>query len=276
MNTLPATDLSAPIVTDSGTPPATNTPFEDSLWAPLGRLRTTARTAGLHLLLGYPDDTPGGDRLPLGSADETTVRKLAALLAAAATAPQPAPETPGMASAMAWLRTCAQAAGVELHLGVPGLGSDGRKLLPLGDAGHDTVTRLAEVLEAGTFGLIALAENLRSALAKHGIQAEHVAAEAGTVAIGEITVHDGYTLSFALDRRRNKYTHLDPDHQPTAEGLADQITDVVRAATGGGFVDAVYLPYCRRCGGDSAILLRSLEPRFVEPLIARLRTRAAA
>ncbi|WP_433892729.1 hypothetical protein [Streptomyces sp. CA-111067] len=276
MTNFPATDLSAPIVTDSGTPLATNTAYEDSLWAPLGRLRTAARTAGLHLPLGYPDDTPGGGRLPLGSADEPTVRQLASLLAAAGTTPQPAPETPGIDAAAAWLRTCAQAAGVELHLGTPGPGSDGREMLPLGDAGHGTVTRLAEVLEAGTFSLIALAESLRSALAKHGIQAEHTTAEAGTVAIGEISVHDGCTLSLVLDRRRNKYTRVDPDHQYTAEKLADQITDVVRAATGGGFVDAAYLPYCRRCGGESAILLRNLEPRFVQPLITRLNTKAAA
>jgi hypothetical protein len=269
MNALPDTYLSAQLVIDSGTPPV-NREFEETLWAPLGRLRTAARTAGLHLLLGYPDDV-SGDRLPLGDADETTVRQLAAILT---TATGPAPNTPGLASAAAWLGTCARAAGVELRLGAPRTAPGGREVLSLGDADHSTLTRLAHLIEQHLAGLHQAEDALRRALEKIGVTAEQVAAHAGAIDLGDVTIPEGVALLRQL-LPTGWNQEIDPDDQSAGEDLATRLTDAVQKITGGGFLDAAYTPYCRYCHGGPTLLLGKLHPRYAQSLTAHIAGAAA-
>ena len=57
----------------SAAQPVTTVPFEESIYASSGRLRTALRTAGLAVNVGEPHETPRGDRLHPGEADEATV-----------------------------------------------------------------------------------------------------------------------------------------------------------------------------------------------------------
>jgi hypothetical protein len=273
MNSLPDTDLSTGLVTDSGMLLPTRK-FEDTLWAPLGRLRTAARTAGLHLLPGYPDEVSGGDRLPLGDADETTVRELAAILTTAGTTTGPPPGTPGLSGAAAWLGTCAQAAGIGLRLGTPTTAPGGREVLPLGDAGHSTLTRLAHVIEQHLAGLYQAEAALRRALETVGVTAEQLAAHAGAIDLGDFTIPEGVVLLRQLDPN-GWIPDSDPDDQCAGEDLATRLTFAIQKITGGGFIDAAYTPYCRYCHGGPALLLGSLRPRHAQSLTAHI-TGAAA
>ncbi|WUH90291.1 hypothetical protein OG900_09400 [Streptomyces sp. NBC_00433] len=265
--------MSAQLFTGSGTFPATRE-FEETLWAPLGRLRTAARTAGLHLLLGNPDEVSGGDRLALGDADETTVLELAAVLTSAATATAPAPETPGLAGAAAWLGTCAQAAGVELRLGGPRTAPGGREVLSLGDADHSTLTRLAHVIEQHLAGLHQAEDALRRALEKIGVTADQVAAHAGAIDLGDVTIPEGVVLLRQLVPT-GWIQEIDPDDQSAGEDLAARLTHAVQKITGGGFLDAAYTPYCRYCHGGPALLLGRLRPRYARSLTAHIAGAAA-
>lgn len=274
MNAMPDTDLSTGLVTDSGTQPPAAAADEDNLWAALARLRAAAQTAGLHLMPGYPDETAGrADRLPLGDAVDSTVRELAAILAAAATVPQPAPEQSGIAAAATWLRACAQAAGLNLQPGTPRDGADGQQRLPLGDADHATATRLADLIEQHLTGLYRAEDGLRAALETIGVTPQ-LTATAGTIGLGNLTVPEGTALLRQLVPDR-EVQEADPDDQCAGEDLAAHLTDAVTKITGGGRIDAAYTPYCRYCHKGPALLLGRLRPPHAQALTAHL-TGAAA
>lgn len=264
---MPATDLAADLITDASTAPAT-TEFEATFWAQLGRLRTAAQTAGLHLSLGCPDGVPGGERLPLGDADEATARELAAILNTASATGPTAAEATGIAGTAAWLRTCATVAGIELRLGVPRSGADGRERLPLGDADHATTMRLADLIEQHLSDLYTAEDELRSALETIGVSAEQLASDDGAINLGDVTIAEGVVLlrRLAPDHQAQE---VDPDDQHAGEELARRLADAVKEITGGRFIVA-YTPYCRNCHDGPALLLGKLRPHSAQALTAHL------
>lgn len=266
MSTLPDTDLSAALVTDSG--------FEDTLVASLGRLRTLARIAGLHLTLGYPDESTTGDRLLLGDVVETTARELASMLTPVNDTPHPAPDAPGIAGAAALIRAAAKAAGIDLRPGTPRTGSDGLVRIPLGSVDHDTAERLADLLERHMASLYATEQALRTALEAVGIHAEQLRCDDGVICLGDITVSQGVDLLRHLSPGET-FPDADPDDYTAGTDLAVRLSDTVRQITGGGFLDTAYTPYCRRCHSKAALALGRLEPGHAQALTAHL-TRAAA
>ncbi|WP_225850129.1 hypothetical protein [Streptomyces sp. HPF1205] len=261
MSTLPDTDLSAALVTDSG--------FEDTLFAALGRLRTIARIAGLHLTLGYPGETPTGSRLPLGDVTESTARELAALLTPASDTASPTPGAPGIAGAAVLLRAAAEAAGIDLLLRAPRIGSDGLARIPLGSVDHDTALRLAHLVEQHMTGLYETGQALRAALEAVGITADQLVADDGAIQVGDITVPEGVALLRHLSPGET-VPDADPDDHAAGEDLAARLSDAVKQVTDGGFLDAAYTPYCRRCRSEAALVLGRLEPKHTQALTAHL------
>lgn len=250
--------------------PGTDVAFDDSIYAPYGRLLTAVRIAGLRLDLGEPRETSRGDRFALGDVDEQTAHLLADLIAAHS----PVPDLPGqggtdIAGAGRRLRAVAQAADLDLRPGDPHNGRDGRRLLPLGDADHATMTRLADLVGASLAGVYEAEDALRSALNAIGVAAEQLAADAGALVLGEITVADGDRL---LQRLFPGAHHgaTDPDDHQAGLILASRITAAVNAATGGGFLNAAYCPCCRKCRAEAAIELGRLGPQVAQRLTARL------
>ncbi|MEC3997204.1 hypothetical protein VSR01_28360 [Actinacidiphila sp. DG2A-62] len=257
-------DLTASVLTDNtGDTHDSAISAEAGLVAALGRLRTAARTAGLHLSLGYPVATTDGNRIPLGDAGEATVRTLARLLSGTATAsttdPQPNAELgmePGVAPAGRWLHAAARAAGVELAAGAPRTAADGTPALPLGSLDRDGTVRLAEAIEAHLTGLHATVWRLTAALSGIGVAARP-RLESGQVALGEITVPDGVLLLHRLHPDSPIPEQADPDDLTAGEQLADQLADALRPAATG-LVDVAYAPYCRRCHTEPALILGRL------------------
>ncbi|WP_328912498.1 MULTISPECIES: hypothetical protein [unclassified Streptomyces] len=237
------------------------------------RLLTVARTAGLHLSPQESDHAPDGGRILLGEADETTVRALADLIVAARHA-TPVPVTPPVTgSADQRLRETARAVGLELNPGTPRTGPDGPRY-PLGEADHATVSRLADLITTGHTRLHLAADDLRFALVAHGLNAEQVNVDTGTVVLGSIDVPDAGTLLRLLTGS----TEDGPAYPNTPWGygeLAARITDAVKAVTGGGDIDATYTPYCPRCHEEAAILLHGLPLPHTARLTDHL-TRTAA
>ncbi|WP_328914762.1 MULTISPECIES: hypothetical protein [unclassified Streptomyces] len=237
------------------------------------RLLTVARTAGLHLSPQESDDASGGGRVLLGEADESTVRALGDLIVAARHATPVAVAPPVSGSAGQRLRETVRAVGLELNPGTPRTGPDGPRYL-LGEADHATVTRLADLITTGHTRLHLAADDLRFALVAHGLNAEQVKVEAGTVDLGSIDVPDARTLLRLLTGS----TEDGPDYSDDPRGyglLAARITDAVKTVTGGGDVNAAYTPYCPRCREEAAILLRGLPLPHISRLTDHL-TRTAA
>lgn len=247
----------------------------NALYALLDRLRTLTRIAGLHLTLGYPNESPGGDRLPLGDVDEATVRDLAAILTPVGAALEAPHETNSISGAAAWLQAAAQAAGIDLFQSAPASPKrpDGQDRLPLGNVNHDTATRLADVIEQHLADLYTTEDALRTALAAVGVTADQLSATGGVIEVGDITVPEAGALLRHL-APGTQVQATDPDDQRAGEDLATGITEAIRAVTGG-FIDAAYTPYCRRCRSEAAILLGKLEPPHAKALTAYL-TRDAA
>ncbi|WP_328913493.1 MULTISPECIES: hypothetical protein [unclassified Streptomyces] len=237
------------------------------------RLLTVARTAGLHLSPQESDRSPDGGRILLGEADETTVRALGDLIVAARHA-TPVPVTPpSTGSAGQRLREAARAVGLELNPGTPRTGPDGPRY-PLGEADHTTVSRLADLITTGHTRLHLAADDLRFVLVAHGLNAEQVTTEAGTVVFGSIDVPDAGTLLRLLTGETGNGPDYSDDPQGCEE-LAARITDAVKAVTGGGDVNATYTPYCPRCSEEAAILLHGLPLPHIARLTDHL-TRTAA
>lgn len=260
MSTLPGTDLSAALVTDSS--------FEDTLFATQGRLRTLARIAGLHLTLGYPSETPAGDRLPLGEVVETTARELATLLGSSSGMAVPAFDAPGVAGAAAFLGAAAEAAGIALRPGTPRTGPDGLARIPLGCVDHDTATRLADLVERHMQPLHETEQALRAALETAGLTANQLVADDGAIQVGDITVPEGVALLQRLSPG-DPVPDADPDDHAAGEDLAHRLTTAVKQVTGG-FLDASYSPYCRKCRSDAALTLGRLEPEHAHALTVHL------
>ncbi|WNI19968.1 hypothetical protein [Actinacidiphila sp. ITFR-21] len=273
MTTLPAADLSTPLLTDVG---LTDAAFAATIYAALGRLNGLARTAGLQLNPGFPDEE--GTSVSLGDADETTVVRLAGLLS---TAPAPAPPASGnppeavdgMDGAARTLLTAARAAGVELTPGAPRTGDDGRNWLPLGHIGHAGAMRLADVIEHHLAGLFEAEQALRAALSTAGVTAGRLSADIGAVDLGDITIPGAVALLRRLlpAGRVPDVPDTDPDDPPAGEALAGHIARAVTAVTGRPF-DASYTHPCHWCSHGPAIVLGRLQPADAQALAARLTT----
>ncbi|WP_328913245.1 MULTISPECIES: hypothetical protein [unclassified Streptomyces] len=237
------------------------------------RLMTVARTAGLHLSPQESGDASGGGRVLLGEADEVAVRALAELIVAARHSTPVPVVAPVSGSAAHRLRETARAVGLELNPGTPRTGVDGPRY-PLGDADHATVSRLADLITTGHTRLHLAADDLRFALVAHGLNAEQVNVDAGTVVFGAIDVPDVGTLLRLLTGETGNGPDYSDDPQG-CEALAARITDAVKTVTGGGDVDAAYTPYCPRCREEAAILLHGLPLPYIARLTDHL-TRTAA
>ncbi|WP_328914780.1 MULTISPECIES: hypothetical protein [unclassified Streptomyces] len=237
------------------------------------RLMTVARTAGLHLSAQESDHAPDGERIRLGEADETTVRAPGDLIVAArhATPVPVAPPVTGGAGRR--LRETVRAVGLELNPGAPRTGPDGLRF-PLGEADHATVSRLADLITTGHTRLHLAADDLRFVLVAHGLNAEQVNVDAGTVVFGAIDVPDARTLLRLLTGETGNGPDYSDDPQG-CEALAARITDAVKAVTGGGDVNATYTPYCPRCREEAAILVHGLPLPYVARLTDHLTHTAA-
>lgn len=256
MSTPPNPLLTARLVTDA---------YPIHIHSARERLHTLVLLAGLRLDLGYPDDTPGQERLPLGATDEQTLAALAAHIAPALAREQPAP---GIAGAAEMLHAASEHAGLALRPGDPQTRPDGSGRLPLGAVDLATATRLADLLEESCADLLEAADALGAALAAAGVTSE-VAAFGGKVRLGEITVPEGAVLLQRLVPGTT-IADVDPDDQVTGEDIADRLHAAVKATTGA-FLEAIYAPYCRRCSeGPSLLLNTRLSPDHARELACRL------
>lgn len=247
------------------TAPSSPSPIaEDGAYAVLGRLRTLARIAGLHLPLPYPDDATG-DRLLLGEVSEATVRHLTALLAEPGTPPVPVPDAPGIDGAARCLRAAAREASIDLPVQQPQVGPDGLVRLPLGGVGSATASRLADIVERHLSAQFAVEAALQAALSAIGVRAGQLSADGGVITIGEITVPEALVLLHRLTPDQPP-SDFDPDDSQAGVDLADRLTRAIEKVTDGGFLNAAYTPHCRRCHGQPAILLGTLTPPHARTL----------
>ncbi|MEE4543958.1 hypothetical protein V2S66_18515 [Streptomyces sp. V4-01] len=270
MNALPASDLSADLVTDSA--------YANSIHPVAHRLTILARTAGLRLIVGSPrhDDDAAGERLPLTAISEATARDLAACLTTDHQQPPGLAEA-GLAGAgadgvAAELEAAARAAGIGLEVGSAHTGPGGERWLPLGEVDRATATALADRIESSMAGLLHCAHLLQNAVRAAGIDTR-ARASGGVVAVGDLAVTDGLALlrRLAPDAAPDD---IDPDDPATGQYLADSLTTAIRAASGSPGFEALYAGFCRRCRCEPTLILGSLEPEHAHTLTTQL-SRAA-
>jgi len=246
MSTLPDTDLSTALVTDASDA-ATIDEAEN-------RLRHVTRLAGLRLPIGFPRQAPDGERLPLGRVDEPTARDLAALITTCGNTDDPAPDTPGITGAASLLRAAAKQAGIALHVGDPMADPDSHGQLRLGDIDQVTAAGLADLIEAQLADLVAAAADLQTALDAVGVTI-HATAANGIIRLSEIDVAEGWTLLSHVAPDQVVPDEVDVDDYAAGDDLAHRLTAAVKIVSQGGFIDAAYAPFCRRCRQEAALVL---------------------
>ncbi|SEO93398.1 hypothetical protein [Actinacidiphila rubida] len=255
MSPTPDPLLSNTLLTDS---------YADGLHAARERLHTLMGVAGIQLHLGYPDETPRADLLPLGTADERTVAELAAHICPAVDG---AERTAGILHAIELLQSAASQAGLALQVGEPQVHQGGSGRVQLGLIDHATVTALAALIEHSCTSLVEAAGALDSALSAIDVTASAIA-RGGAVHVNEITVPEGVVLLRHL-APENAIGDIDPDGQAAGEDLADRLDKAVKAMTGGIF-DAAYSPYCRKCSESPSLLFEGrLKPSQAPGLPSR-------
>ncbi|MEU3597153.1 hypothetical protein ABZ714_00220 [Streptomyces sp. NPDC006798] len=124
----------------------------------------------------------------------------------------------------------------------------------LGTVDADTVLQLTNLLRRGMKRAYETRDRLRRALAVHGLDAPDLGLADGEVVLGDLTVAAADRLAQLLGAPpRPPRSDRDLDDWPEAQKVVARLQGAFREATGGGFLDLLFLSDCLRCGGEPVV-----------------------
>ncbi|MEU8887306.1 hypothetical protein [Streptomyces sp. NPDC048442] len=184
----------------------------------------------------------------------------------------PLPTQEDTAAAARALRQALSAASLSIHaeLDVDGQGP----YVHLERASAASATALAELVNKGMRPAHKTCKALEKVLRACGLTgfSRPPAVLNGLIVLGEVPAATADKLACLLGAppAPDDFVGEEVTEGLEAEALLSRLNDAFRKATGGGFMDMKFLPYCPRCGGDPGVELGDLTVPTARRLVKAL------
>lgn len=184
----------------------------------------------------------------------------------------PLPSQDDAAAAARMLRQALSGAGlsIQAELAVDGQGPYVR----LDRASAASATELAELIGEGMHRARKTRKALEKAFLARGLTgfSRPPSVQNGLIVLGEVPAATADQLAVLLGAppAPDDFVGEEVVEGPEAEALLDRLDTAFREATGGGFMDMSFLPYCPRCGGDPGVELGDLTVPTARRLVKAL------
>ncbi|MFF3554601.1 hypothetical protein ACFYXL_14470 [Streptomyces tsukubensis] len=179
---------------------------------------------------------------------------------------QPSPITTSLPETIRDLNAVCREVG--LPLSVNPSTEDPARRVELGTVDEDIVLQLTDLLRRSMKRAYGTRDRLRRVLTAHGLVAPDLRLEDGEIALGNLTVPAAERLAQLLGAPPRPVTILD-DWTEAQEVLA-RLQRAFRDATGGGFLDLLFLSDCLRCGGEPVISTAPITVKTARRLVSVL------
>ncbi|MGW1279602.1 hypothetical protein ACWD4V_21990 [Streptomyces tsukubensis] len=138
----------------------------------------------------------------------------------------------------------------------------------LGTVDEDTVLQLTDLLRRGMKRAYETRDRLRRVLAAHELVAPDLGLADGEVVLGNLAIPAAERLAQLLGAPPRPDT--DSDDWPEAQEVVVRLQKAFRIATGGGFLDLLFLSECLRCGGQPMISTGPIPVKTARRLVSVL------
>ncbi|MCB5911058.1 hypothetical protein [Streptomyces pinistramenti] len=135
-------------------------------------------------------------------------------------------------------------------------------------------TELARLIRKGMRGTYKVAAQLREAARAHGLDDfPNPSVHNARIHLGDLSIPTADRLACALGAPPQPVLEEIPDW-PEGQQLLDRLHSAFKKATGGGFMDMYFHPYCQRCDEDPVVSLGDLTVRTARRFVTALRRSA--
>ncbi|MFF2025233.1 hypothetical protein ACFVW2_25925 [Streptomyces sp. NPDC058171] len=180
---------------------------------------------------------------------------------------QPRPLTTSLPGAIRDLNAVCREVGLPLP--VSPSTEDPARRIELGTVDEDTVLQLTDLLRRGMKRTYETRDRLRRALTAHGLDAPDLGLEDGEIVLGNLPVAAAERLAQLLGAPPRPVTTA-LDDWPEAQEVLTRLQKAFRDATGGGFLDLLFLSDCLRCGGEPVISTGPISVKTARRLVSAL------
>ncbi|WDN52475.1 hypothetical protein [Streptomyces clavuligerus] len=148
---------------------------------------------------------------------------------------------------------------------------DPARRVDLGTIDEDIVLQLTDLLRRSMKRAYETRDRMRRALAAHGLDAPDLGLADGEIVLGNLTVAAADRLAQLLGAPpRPPRPDRDLDDWPEAQKTVARLQGAFREATGGGFLDLLFLSDCLRCGGEPVVSTGPIPLKSARRLVSAL------